>query len=66
MSSWSLSFLTLPGMTATGKGCLIFSLPRCPLFVILQRWNFHQGMFCVGAMHRLAVVAQGSCAKRSG
>ena len=37
---------------------LFFELCRCQLFVIFQRRNFHQGAFGIGAMHRLAVVAQ--------
>ena len=35
------------------------NLLRRPLFVILQRRNFHQRPFRVGAIHSLAVVAQG-------
>ncbi len=28
------------------------------MFIIFRRWDFHQRSFCVGAMHRLAVVSQ--------
>ncbi len=35
-----------------GLGCY------CPLFVIFQRRNFHQGGLGVGPMHRLAIVPQ--------
>ena len=31
---------------------------RALLFIFFQRWHFHDGPFRVGAMHRLAVVAQ--------
>ena len=37
---------------------LVFS-PRCdPFFVVLQKWNFHQGALRVSAMNHLAVVTQ--------
>jgi hypothetical protein len=39
---------------------LILWMLRVVLFIIFQRWNFHQGPFGVGAMHGLAVVSYGN------